>query len=146
MLWLIPLLALACGAGGGYYGYTRWGPAGVWGSPERSCSWWSSVSSSAGNVSVGSIEPRGKGLHRNAVHQSPPPWSVECTSAPAIGQEVQVIYSEQGGQWGASSTSARLCSALVAFRTDDSDAVLQFYRAGPINRVVPGSREESPGR
>jgi hypothetical protein len=28
MLWLIPLFALACGAGGGYYGYTRWGAGG----------------------------------------------------------------------------------------------------------------------
>jgi hypothetical protein len=28
MLWLIPLLALVCGTGGGYYGYTRWGAGG----------------------------------------------------------------------------------------------------------------------
>jgi hypothetical protein len=28
MVWLIPLLALACGTGGGYYGYTRWGAGG----------------------------------------------------------------------------------------------------------------------
>jgi hypothetical protein len=41
-------------------------------------------------------------------------------------------------QWGASFTSAGLCSALVVFRTNGSDAALKLYRAEPINRVVSG--------
>jgi hypothetical protein len=38
MLLLIVLLLLLFGGGGGYYGYSRWGLAGGWGSSERSCS------------------------------------------------------------------------------------------------------------
>lgn len=40
MLWVILLLVLVFAGGGGYYGYSRWGPAGAWGSSEQCCSWW----------------------------------------------------------------------------------------------------------
>ena len=60
MLLLIILLVLLFGGGGGYYGYSRWGTGGAWGSSGRSCSCWWLCTWSAGCVDLGrtALTPR----------------------------------------------------------------------------------------